>query len=222
MQISATTSQRALLRRTLREPISESEQERLIAGGARQLLELLGENPDREGLIRTPKRFAKAYKFLASGYKADIDKLVNGAIFSEESGDIVLIRDIEMFSMCEHHLLPFYGKVHVAYIPDGKIIGLSKIPRIVNVFARRFQVQERLTSQIAKELTRILKPAGVAVIVEAYHMCMMMRGVEKQKAFATTASMLGAFKTDSRPVNAAVNSNFNKSSSCFLQFSSDT
>jgi GTP cyclohydrolase I len=198
MQLTDSIPQANLRGRVLRAkpPAGSLEPEEIIATNIRQVIALLGENPDREGLLKTPKRFAKAFQFLTSGYRADIDKIVNGALFTEESDEIVLIRDIEMFSTCEHHLLPFYGKVHVAYLPDGKIIGLSKIPRIVNAFARRFQVQERLTQQIAKELVRVLKPRGVAVIIEAHHMCMMMRGVEKQHAFATTASMQGCFKTD--------------------------
>lgn len=158
------------------------------------ILELLGEDLNREGLKDTPKRYSKAMQFLTSGYTKDIDAIVGKALFKSEGSEIVVIRDIELFSLCEHHLLPFYGKAHVAYIPKGKIIGLSKIPRIVDVFARRLQVQERLTTQISEELMRILKPEGVAVIIEADHLCMMMRGVEKQQSYTITSSMVGAFR----------------------------
>ncbi len=163
---------------------------------ARHVLELLGENPEREGLKDTPKRFARAMQFLTSGYKADVSQIVNRALFNENQSEIVIVRDIELFSLCEHHLLPFYGKAHVAYIPNGKIIGLSKIPRIIDVFARRLQVQERLTTQISEELMRVLNPLGVAVIIEAFHLCMMMRGVEKQNSYTITSSMLGVFRTE--------------------------
>ena len=162
----------------------------------RSTLKTLGEDTTREGLIRTPQRYAKTMEFLMSGYKMDMGKIVNGALFNEGSSEIVLVRDIEMFSLCEHHLLPFFGKVHVAYIPNGRIIGLSKIPRIIDVFSRRLQVQERLTTQISEELMRILNPLGVAVIIEASHLCMMMRGVEKQNSYTITSSMLGAFRDD--------------------------
>jgi len=157
-------------------------------------LSLLGEDVSREGLLDTPKRYAKAMESLTSGYRTDINAIVGKALFEEESNEIVIVRDIELFSLCEHHLLPFYGKAHVAYIPNGKIIGLSKIPRIVDVFARRLQVQERLTTQVSNELMRILKPHGVAVIIEAFHLCMMMRGVEKQNSYTITSSMLGVFR----------------------------
>lgn len=160
------------------------------------VIQLLGENTQREGLIDTPKRYAKAMKFLTSGYTMSVDKIVGSALFTEDSNEIVIVRDVELFSMCEHHMLPFYGKAHVAYIPNGKIIGLSKIPRIVDVFARRLQVQERLTSQVASELMRVLNPLGVAVIIEAQHLCMMMRGVEKQNSYTITSSMQGAFRND--------------------------
>lgn len=159
-------------------------------------LRLIGENPDREGLIDTPKRFAKALQFLTSGYRTDIDKIIGKAVFKEEANDMVIVRDIELFSMCEHHMLPFYGKAHVAYIPNGKIIGLSKIPRIVDAFARRLQVQERLTTQISETLMDRLGALGVAVIIESFHLCMMMRGVEKQNSYTITSSMLGVFRTD--------------------------
>ncbi len=159
-------------------------------------LELIGENPQREGLLRTPHRVAQAFKFLTSGYTKDIKTVLNGAIFKEKYSEMVIVKDIDFFSMCEHHMLPFFGKAHVAYLPDGKVVGLSKIPRIVDVFARRLQVQERLTRQIADTLYEYLNPIGVGVIIEARHMCMMMRGVEKQNSVATTSSMLGVFRDD--------------------------
>jgi GTP cyclohydrolase I len=162
------------------------------------LLSEIGEDPQREGLVATPKRIAKAYEFLTSGYRQDIKKVLNKAIFNEKYDEMVLVKNIDFFSMCEHHMLPFYGKVHIAYIPNGKIVGLSKIPRIADVFARRLQVQERMTMQIAETIEEYLKPCGVAVVSEAFHMCMMMRGVEKQNSSATTSSMLGVFKEDAR------------------------
>jgi GTP cyclohydrolase IA len=154
----------------------------------------LGEDPKREGLEKTPERVKKSLEFLTSGYKQDPKKVINNAIFEEEYDDMIIVKDIEIFSMCEHHLLPFFGRCHVAYIPDGKIIGLSKIPRIVDIFAKRLQVQERLTHQIAHTIQNALNPRGVGVIIEAKHMCMVMRGVEKQNSFATTSSMLGVFR----------------------------
>lgn len=163
-----------------------------------QQLTLLGEDPGRSGLARTPARVARALQFLTSGYRLDVAKLVNDAIFEEQNQEMILVRDIEVYSLCEHHMLPFFGKAHVAYIPDGRIIGLSKIPRIVDAFARRLQVQERLTGQIAAALDGALRPKGVGVIIEARHLCMMMRGVEKQNSSATTSSMLGIFRTDSK------------------------
>ncbi len=162
------------------------------------LLTEIGEDPKREGLLKTPSRVAKAYEFLTNGYEQDIDKTMNGAIFNETYDEMVLVKNIDFYSLCEHHLLPFYGKVHLAYIPDGKIIGLSKIPRIVEVFSRRLQVQERMTQQIADTINKFLQPKGVAVVTEAYHMCMMMRGVEKQNSSATTSAMFGVFKEDAR------------------------
>lgn len=166
-----------------------------LARHFRSILELIpGEDPAREGLKDTPSRYAKAMEFLTSGYTRNVDEIVGRALFKEGSSELVLVRDIELFSLCEHHLLPFYGKAHVAYIPNGKIIGLSKIPRIVDVFARRLQVQERLTTQVSEELMRVLEPHGVAVIIEAFHLCMMMRGVEKQQSYTVTSSMLGVFR----------------------------
>ena len=164
----------------------------------KKLLEEVGEDPSREGLLKTPYRVAKSWSFLTSGYKSDLDKLVNKAIFTEDCDDMVLIKDIEFYSLCEHHLLPFFGRAHVAYIPDGKIIGLSKIPRIVDLFARRLQVQERLTAQIAETLNSVLKPHGVAVVLEGQHMCMQMRGVQKTSAYMSTSHMLGIFRKDSK------------------------
>jgi GTP cyclohydrolase IA len=160
------------------------------------IIEQLGEDPKREGLQRTPHRVAKALEFLTSGYSQDIEKILNGAIFKERYSEMVIVKDIDFYSICEHHMLPFFGKAHVAYIPNGKIVGLSKIPRIVDVFSRRLQVQERMTQQIAETLYGALNPDGVGVVVEARHMCMMMRGVEKQNSLATTSSMLGVFRED--------------------------
>jgi len=158
------------------------------------LLEEIGEDISREGLVKTPNRVARAWEYFSHGYRADLDNIINKAIFKdEECTEMVVVRDIEFFSMCEHHMLPFFGKAHVGYIPNGKIIGLSKIPRLVDVFARRLQVQERLTHQIAYKLKEVLNPIGVAVILEGRHLCMQMRGVEKQNSFATTSAMLGEF-----------------------------
>jgi GTP cyclohydrolase I len=165
-----------------------------IARRMREILAEIGENPSREGLQRTPARFEKALKFLTSGYQTDVHQIVNGALFDVKYDEMVIVKDIEFFSMCEHHMLPFYGKAHVAYLPNEKVVGLSKIPRIVDMFARRLQVQERLTQQIAETLQEILNPRGVAVIMEAQHFCMMMRGVEKQHSGTVTSAMLGAFR----------------------------
>lgn len=167
-----------------------------IEGAVSTILEAVGEDPNREGLLRTPHRVAKAYEFLTKGYSADLDEIVNNAIFAEECNEMVVVRNIEFYSLCEHHMLPFYGKAHVAYLPKGKIIGLSKVPRIVDVFARRLQVQERLTNQVAETLLQILDPHGVAVVMEGKHLCMMMRGVEKQNSYVTSSAMLGAFRTE--------------------------
>jgi GTP cyclohydrolase I len=165
-----------------------------IAGVVRKLIAEVGEDPDREGILRTPARVAKSLRFLTSGYQQDIDKALNGALYSVAYDEMVIVKDIEVFSLCEHHLLPFFGRCHVAYVPQGKVIGLSKIPRIVDVFARRLQVQERLTVQIAETIMEKIKPQGVGVIVEARHLCMIMRGVEKQNSIAVTSHMLGVFR----------------------------
>ena len=162
----------------------------------KELLLEPGEDPSREGLQRTPERVARSWEFLTSGYRQSVEEIVNDAVFSDDYNQMVVVRNIELFSMCEHHLLPFYGKAHVAYIPNGKIIGLSKIPRIVNMFARRLQIQERLTQQIAETLQELLQPNGTAVIIEARHLCMVMRGVEKQNSEMVTSAMLGEFHDD--------------------------
>jgi GTP cyclohydrolase I len=164
----------------------------------RKLLTELGEDSSREGLLNTPKRVEKAYKFLTSGYDADIDKVLNNALFTVDYSEMVIVKDIDFYSLCEHHLLPFFGKCHVAYIPSTKVIGLSKIPRIVDVFARRLQVQERLSNQIAQTIDSKIAPLGVAVVIEATHLCMSMRGVEKQNSFCVTSAMQGAFRDNAR------------------------
>jgi GTP cyclohydrolase I len=165
-----------------------------IASLMKKVLAELGEDPDRDGLANTPLRSEKALRFLTSGYKTDVESIVNKALFNVEYDEMVIVKDIEFFSLCEHHLLPFYGKAHVAYLPSDRVIGLSKIPRIIDMFARRLQVQERLTQQIAECLRQVLNPRGVGVILEAQHFCMMMRGVEKQHSGTVTSSMLGAFR----------------------------
>jgi len=169
-------------------------EEENIAPLIRELLEKLGEDPHRDGLARTPERVDKALKFLTSGYRMDLRKIVNGALYEVKYDEMVVVKDIEFFSLCEHHMLPFFGKMHVAYLPKAKVIGLSKIPRIVDAFARRLQIQERLTQQVAQTIQEIIDPVGVGVICEARHFCMMMRGVEKQHSGAMTSAMLGAFR----------------------------
>ncbi|MBL7013102.1 MAG: GTP cyclohydrolase I FolE [Candidatus Marinimicrobia bacterium] len=158
------------------------------------LLVEIGENPNREGLLKTPERVSKAWEYFSHGYRQSVDDIVNNALFNEEAKDMVIVRDVEFFSLCEHHLLPFFGKAHVGYIPNGKVIGLSKIPRIIDMFSRRLQVQERLTHQVANAIQDVLKPIGVAVVMEGRHMCMQMRGVEKQNSLASTSAMLGQFR----------------------------
>jgi GTP cyclohydrolase IA len=162
----------------------------------REMIVRLGEDPDREGLSRTPERVAKAMQFLVKGYKDDPEALLRKALFTVSYDEMVIVKDVEMFSLCEHHLLPFFGKVHVAYIPKGKVIGLSKIPRLVEAFSRRLQIQERLTTQIAEAIQNAIEPQGVGVVIEARHLCMMMRGVEKQHSSAVTSSMLGCFRNE--------------------------
>jgi GTP cyclohydrolase IA len=170
----------------------------LLEDAYRDLLETIGEDLGREGLRRTPARAARALEFLTQGYRQNVAKIVNGAIFDSAASEIILVKDIELYSLCEHHLLPFIGRAHVAYIPNGKVIGLSKVARIVDVFARRLQIQENLTTQIAESLMDCLAPNGVAVVVEAKHLCMMMRGVEKQNSVMKTSCLLGSFKEDAR------------------------
>ncbi len=166
-----------------------------------QLLEELGEDPGREGLLATPRRVEKALQFLTSGYRADVDAVINNALFTVDYNEMVIVKDIDFYSLCEHHLLPFFGKCHIAYIPQKRVIGLSKIPRLVDVFARRLQVQERLTHQIAEVIRDKIDPLGVAVVMEGTHLCMAMRGVEKQNSFAVTSAMLGAFRDNARTRN---------------------
>ena len=167
-----------------------------MAEHVRSILEGLGEDPSREGLVQTPQRAAKALRYLTSGYQTNLESIVNGALFTHECDEMVIVRDIEFFSMCEHHMLPFFGKIHVGYLPDRKVIGLSKIPRIVDMYARRLQLQERLTQQVAETLRDVLQPRGVGVVCEARHFCMMMRGVEKQHSGTVTSTMLGAFRAN--------------------------
>jgi len=176
-----------------KEPRTES-----IADAMRRILAQLGDDPSRQGLRHTPERFEKALRHLTSGYHQDIKKLLNGALFDVQYDEMVIVRDIELFSLCEHHLLPFFGTCHVAYLPNRKVVGLSKIPRLVNMFARRLQVQERLTSQIAHALMEHLEPRGVGVVIEARHLCMAMRGVEKQHSQTVTSAMLGEFRENAR------------------------
>ena len=171
----------------------------------KSLLESIGEDPNREGLLKTPQRVAKSWEFLSKGYDEDLDTLINNAIFEESAKDMVIVKNIEFYSLCEHHLIPFHGKAHVAYIPDGKIIGLSKIPRIIDHYSKRLQVQERLTNQIANTLQDILQPKGVAVVMEGKHFCMLMRGVQKQNSIATTSAMLGSFREKDTTRNEFLN-----------------
>ena len=168
------------------------EHERLV----RRQLELIGEDPEREGLIKTPQRVAASLEWLTRGYDTDVRDVIGDALFEETHESMVMVRDIELYSLCEHHMLPFYGKAHIAYIPNGKIVGLSKLPRVVDVFARRLQVQERLTEQIAQALTDVLEPRGVGVVIEAFHLCMMMRGVQKQNSSTITSAVRGSFRDD--------------------------
>ncbi len=170
---------------------------RTVAG----VLELLGEDGSREGLLRTPQRVADSLRYLTDGYEQSVEDVVGGAIFAEPYNEMVLVKDIEVYSLCEHHMLPFFGKAHVAYVPDGRVVGLSKLPRIVDVFARRLQVQERLTTQIAEAIDEVLQPMGVAVVVEAAHLCMMMRGIQKQNSRTVTSAMRGVFLSDERTRN---------------------
>ena len=174
--------------------ISPKKEERTLAPQVKEILAKLGEDPGREGLLRTPERVDQALKFLTSGYRADIQKVLNGALYEVKYDEMVVVKDIEFFSLCEHHLLPFFGKMHVAYLPRNRVIGLSKLPRIVDVFARRLQIQERLTQEVAQTIQEVVNPLGVGVICEARHFCMMMRGVEKQHSGAMTSAMLGAFR----------------------------
>ena len=162
----------------------------------REMLVRLGEDPQREGLLRTPERVQKAFEFLTRGYNEDPEALLKNALFTVNYDEMVIVKDVEMFSLCEHHMLPFFGKVHVAYIPNGKVIGLSKIPRLIELFSRRLQIQERLTTQIAETIQKVIQPQGVGVVIEARHLCMMMRGVEKQHSAAVTSSMLGCFRQE--------------------------
>jgi len=162
----------------------------------REMLVRLGEDPEREGLLRTPERVQKAFKFLTRGYNEDPEALLKNALFTVTYDEMVIVKDVEVFSLCEHHMLPFFGKVHVAYIPNGKVIGLSKIPRLIEIFSRRLQIQERLTTQIAETIQKVVQPQGVGVVIEARHLCMMMRGVEKQHSAAVTSSMLGCFRDE--------------------------
>jgi len=164
----------------------------------RRQIELIGEDPNREGLLRTPRRVAEAFKFLAGGYTENPKEVLNDALFESTSDEMVIVKDIDFYSLCEHHMLPFFGKCHVAYLPTKKVVGLSKIPRLVDVYARRLQIQERMTQEIATMLMELIQPAGVGVVVEAQHLCMMMRGVQKQNSYAITSAMLGSFREDAR------------------------
>ena len=178
--------------------MSNTQETEDLEGLIRLQLELIGEDPSREGLLRTPARVAKSLQWLTRGYEQDARQVIGDALFEECHSNMVMVRDIELYSLCEHHMLPFYGKAHVAYIPKGRIVGLSKLPRVVDVFAQRLQVQERLTEQIAEALSDVLEPLGVGVVIEAYHLCMMMRGVQKQNSKTITSAMRGAFLEDPR------------------------
>jgi GTP cyclohydrolase I len=201
--VSSRASQSAL-RSALRASIHPADVDELpiddagYASLVRRQLALLGEDPDREGLVRTPERVAKAMHFLTAGYEMTVEDIVGSALFEEEHENMVMVRDIELYSLCEHHMLPFFGKAHVAYIPNGRIVGLSKLPRIVEMFARRLQVQERLTDQVASAIDEVLAPRGVGVVIEAFHMCMMMRGVEKQNSRTITSALRGVFRDDGK------------------------
>jgi GTP cyclohydrolase I len=183
-------------KRVMTMPTTNAADDKALERAYREVLERIGEDPERDGLKRTPERMAKAMQFLTRGYREDPAQMLRGALFEVDYDEMVIVKDIEMFSLCEHHMLPFFGKVHVAYLPKGKVIGLSKIPRLVDIFARRLQVQERLTKQIADSIEEAIEPIGVGVVVEARHLCMMMRGVEKQHSATVTSSMLGAFREE--------------------------
>jgi GTP cyclohydrolase IA len=169
-----------------------------LARDVEEMVRLLGEDPEREGLLHTPERVADSLRFLTSGYQMSVEEIVNGAVFAEPYEEMVLVKDIELYSVCEHHLLPFFGKAHVAYLPKGRILGLSKVARLVDMFARRLQVQERLTTQVAEAIDDVLRPYGVAVVIEAAHLCMMMRGIQKQNSQTLTSCMLGSFRSDEK------------------------
>jgi GTP cyclohydrolase IA len=200
VKVKTETIREALLTEDFVPPGAEIDKRNfeLVEKAYHTLLEAIGENTDRQGLLRTPERAARALEFLTQGYRQNPEEIINGAIFDSDASEIILVKDIELYSLCEHHLLPFIGRAHVAYIPNGKVIGLSKVARIVDVFARRLQIQENLTTQIAEALMDALAPSGVAVVVEAKHLCMMMRGVEKQNSVMKTSCLLGTFKDDAR------------------------
>ncbi len=186
---------------TKKETMDQIAESTALAGASfadliREMLVRLGENPDREGLLRTPERVQRALEYLTKGYAEDAESMLKSALFTVNYDEMVIVKDIEMFSLCEHHMLPFFGKVHIAYVPNGKVIGLSKLPRLVEVFSRRLQVQERMTTEIAETIQRVIEPQGVGVVIEARHLCMMMRGVEKQHSAAVTSAMLGAFREE--------------------------
>jgi GTP cyclohydrolase IA len=190
-------SQKLAKRNNTRTPSAPAGEDRLERN-VREMIELLGEEPSRSGLLKTPQRVAHSLRFLTSGYRQDPDKILNGALYEVSYDEMVIVKDIEIFSLCEHHLLPFFGRCHVAYIPSKRVIGLSKIPRLVDAFARRLQIQERLTNQIAHTIMESIHPLGVGVVIEARHLCMIMRGVEKQNSIAVTSAMLGVFRTAQR------------------------